>query len=256
MYSTAFRSRSSPGNTLALVSLHVSWRICDSNRLLLVGWTGAGKSSLSLALLRMIPTKGSVFFDGVDIGNFNLDALRNSITVIPQQPELMSGTIRQNLDPFEEHDDATLNACWQSAGLHDVDEGVGNGLDASVSSGGTNFSLGQRQIIALARAIVRRSKVYVLDEATASVDYETDAAIQEAIATEFDGLTLIVVAHRLQAIMTTDRIMVLDGGRAVEFDTPQALLEKGGRFREMVDGSGDATVLYEMAARQKGGQKY
>lgn len=130
-----------------------------------VGRTGAGKSSLSLALLRMIPTTGKVYYDGVDTGKLNLDALRSNITIIPQQPELLSATLRQNLDPFEEHDDATLNACLRSSGLFslqkDDDEGK-IGLDSSVMSGGSNFSLGQRQIIALARAMVRRSKVYIL----------------------------------------------------------------------------------------------
>jgi len=201
----------------------------------------------------MIPTTGKVFFDGIDIASINLDVLRNNITIIPQQPELISGTLRQNLDPFGEHDDATLNACLRSAGLFDLqteDDEDKIGLDSSVVSGGTNFSLGQRQIIALARAMVRRSKVYLLDEATASVDYKTDAAIQEVIATEFNEMTLIIVAHRLQTIMTADKILVLDAGKVVEFDTPQALLAKEGAFKALVDGSGDRDLLYEMTKRR------
>lgn len=201
----------------------------------------------------MIPTTGSVYFDGVDISTINLEALRNNITIIPQQPELMSGTLRQNLDPFEEHDDATLNACLRSAGLFNLqseDDEDKIGLDTTVSSGGTNFSLGQRQIIALARAMARRSKVYLLDEATASVDYKTDTAIQEVIATEFEDMTLIIVAHRLQTIMTADKILVLDAGKVVEFDTPRALLAKDGTFKALVDGSGDKDLLYEMASRK------
>ncbi|KAG8900334.1 hypothetical protein FRC00_013442 [Tulasnella sp. 408] len=233
----------------------ISFEIKSGEHVGVVGRTGAGKSSLSLSLLRMIPTTGTVFIDGVDTQKINLDSLRNNITIIPQQPDLISGTLRYNLDPFVEHDDAELNACLRSAGLfnlqsEDNEEKVG--LDSEVASGGTNFSLGQRQIIALARAMVRRSKIYLLDEATASVDYKTDTAIQEAIATEFNDMTLIIVAHRLQTIMNADKILVLDAGRVVEFDTPQALLAKGGsRFKALVDGSGDKDALYELA-RKKG----
>lgn len=135
-----------------------------------VGRTGAGKSSLSLAILRLIPTAGRMYYDGIDTGSINLDALRNNITIIPQQPELVSGTLRQNLDPFEEHDDATLNSCLRSSGFFSVQDDEGSnlkvGLDAIVTSGGANFSVGQRQIIALARAMVRRSKVYILGRRT------------------------------------------------------------------------------------------
>ncbi|KAG8995370.1 hypothetical protein FRB90_000200, partial [Tulasnella sp. 427] len=234
----------------------ISFEIKSGEHVGVVGRTGAGKSSLSLSLLRMIPTTGSVFFDGVDTQKINLDSLRNNITIIPQQPELISGTLRYNLDPFGEHDDADLNACLRSAGLFNLqkdDDEDKIGLDTEVASGGTNFSLGQRQIIALARAMVRRSKIYLLDEATASVDYKTDAAIQEAIATEFNDMTLIIVAHRLQTIMNADKILVLDAGRVVEFDTPQALLaHDDSRFKALVDGSGDKEALYELA--QKKGQ--
>lgn len=198
----------------------------------------------------MIPTSGQVFLDGRDISGVNLEALRRNVTIIPQQPELMSGTLRQNLDPFEEHDDATLNDCLRSAGLYSLQSESDSDritLDTVVASGGSNFSLGQRQIIALARAMARRSKLYILDEATASVDYKTDAAIQEAIATEFNDKTLIVVAHRLQTIMGADRILVLDAGKLAEFDTPKALLAKGGIFKTLVDGSGDKELLYQMA---------
>ncbi|KAG8926193.1 hypothetical protein FRC00_003145, partial [Tulasnella sp. 408] len=232
----------------------ISFEIMSGEHVGVVGRTGAGKSSLSLSLLRMIPTTGSVFFDGVDIQKINLDTLRNSITIIPQQPELISGTLRYNLDPFGEHDDAELNTCLRSAGLFNLqseDDEDNIGLDTEVASGGTNFSLGQRQIIALARAMVRKSKIYLLDEATASVDYKTDAAIQEAIGTEFNDMTLIIVAHRLQTIMTADKILVLDAGRVVEFNTPQALLAKdGSRFKALVDGSGDKDALYELASKK------
>ncbi|KAG9012419.1 hypothetical protein FRB94_006034 [Tulasnella sp. JGI-2019a] len=225
----------------------VTFEIKSGERVGVVGRTGAGKSSLSLALLRMIPTTGKVYYDDIETSKLNLDALRNNVTIIPQQPGLMSGTLRQNLDPFGEHDDAVLNSCLRTAGLFSLQEDDDEdkiGLDSSVASGGTNFSLGQRQIIALARAIVRRSKVYILDEATASVDYKTDSAIQEVIASEFNDITLIIIAHRLQTIMSSDKILVLDAGKVVEFDSPAALLKKDGMFKALVDGSSDRDVLY------------
>ncbi|KAG8928379.1 hypothetical protein FRC02_006990 [Tulasnella sp. 418] len=234
----------------------ISFEVKSGERVGVVGRTGAGKSSLSLALLQMIPTTGSVYLDGVRTDKINLEALRNSITIIPQQPELMSGTLRQNLDPFEEHDDAALNDALRSAGLFNLQSELTSdedriGLDTVITSGGSNFSVGQRQIIALARAMVRQSKVYILDEATASVDYATDAAIQQVIATEFNDRTLIIVAHRLQTVMGSDKVLVLDAGKVIEFDTPANLLEKeGGSFKALVDGSGDREALYEIARRK------
>ncbi|KAG8864750.1 hypothetical protein FRB96_003335 [Tulasnella sp. 330] len=233
----------------------LSFEIRSGERVGVVGRTGAGKSSLVLAFLRMIPTTGKVFYDDVDISEINLDALRNNITSIPQQPELMSGSLRQNLDPFGEHDDATLNGCLRSSGLFELqqeDDENKISLDTDISSGGANLSVGQRQIIALARAMVRRSKVYILDEATASVDYKTDIAIQEAILKEFNDATLIIIAHRLQTIMSANKILVLDGGNVVEFDSPVALLSKEGAFKAMVDGSSDREALYELIKGRRG----
>ncbi|KAG8875180.1 hypothetical protein FRB98_008049 [Tulasnella sp. 332] len=172
-----------------------------------VGWgrTGVGKSSLSLAFLRMIPTTGKLFYDGVDTSEINLDALRNNITIIPQQPELMSGSLRQNL--VSEKDDENK--------IH---------LDTEVTSGGTSFSVGQRQIVALARAMKTYLFAALPDEATASVDYKTDAAIQRGHRQGvFNDTTLIIIAHRLQTIMTSDKILVLDAGNVVEFDSPRWL---------------------------------
>ncbi|KAG8864754.1 hypothetical protein FRB96_003340 [Tulasnella sp. 330] len=183
----------------------LNFEIKPGERVGVVGGTGAGKSPLSLAFLRMIPTTGKVLIDGVDTASINLNALRSSVTIIPQQPELMSGTLRKNLDPFREHDDAMLNSCLQSSGLFSLQEGEKEnkiGLDTSISSGGANFSVGQRQIIAMARAM-------------------TDIALQEAVANEFNDSTLIIIVHRLQTIMTADKILVLDAGKVIEFQVPR-----------------------------------
>ncbi|KAF8307176.1 P-loop containing nucleoside triphosphate hydrolase protein [Clavulina sp. PMI_390] len=227
---------------------NISFNCSSGEKVGIVGRTGSGKSSLTLAILRLIPTQGDVLYDGISTKKLNLDALRLNITIIPQQPELMSGSIRQNLDPFEEHDDAELNDALRSSGLFNLQEDLPIeeriNLDTMVGTSGGNFSLGQRQIIALARALVRRSKILILDEATASMDHKTDALIQTSLRTQFKDCTVLTIAHRLQTIMDSDKILVLDSGNLAEFDSPSELLAREGSiFREMVDGSGDGETL-------------
>lgn len=230
----------------------VSFHIQSGHRVGVVGRTGSGKSSLTLSLLRCIPTEGEMFYDGVETHAVNLDALRSNVTIIPQVPELLAGSLRENLDPAGQHDDAALNDALRSAGLFalqsDMDEGRIT-LDSTISSGGGNLSVGQRQILALARALVRGSKVLILDEATSAIDYQTDNIIQESLRQNLPSdVTLITVAHRLQTIMDSDKIMVLDAGRLVEFASPTELLQKrGGILKSLVDESGDRDKLYAMA---------
>ncbi|KAF8515052.1 ATP-binding cassette transporter [Hysterangium stoloniferum] len=231
---------------------NISFEIKSGERIGVVGHTGSGKSSLTLSLLRCIPTDGQVLFDGLATSSINLNALRSSITIIPQVPELLSGTLRENLDPFSEHSDATLNDALRSAGLFKLQEhGEKTSsimLDSAISGGGRNLSVGQRQILALARAILRRSKLLILDEATSAIDYATDSIIQNTLRKALKDVTLITVAHRLQTIMDADKIVVLDTGNMVEFDTPNNLLKKdGGYLKSFVDESGDRAALYEMA---------
>ncbi|KAJ4466287.1 P-loop containing nucleoside triphosphate hydrolase protein [Lentinula aciculospora] len=235
----------------------LSFHVRSGERIGVVGRTGSGKSSLTLSLLRCIYTSGDIFYDGLSINRVNLDALRSNITIIPQIPELISGSLRENLDPFEEHDDLMLNDALKSAGLQALQEDVAAKdritLDTMISSGGNNFSLGQRQIIALARAIVRGSKLLILDEATSAIDYKTDGIIQSSLRNQLNvDVTLITIAHRLQTIMDADRIMVLDSGSIVEFDSPLALLEiPEGHLRALVDQSHDRDILVRIAQKSR-----
>ncbi|VDB89909.1 unnamed protein product [Peniophora sp. CBMAI 1063] len=232
----------------------ISFHVKSGERVGIVGRTGSGKSSLTLSLLRCIFTEGDVYYDGVNTANLNLDVLRTNVTIIPQVPELLSGTLRENLDPFGEHDDAVLNSALRASGLFSLQSETDDGritLDSQISSGGGNLSVGQRQILALARALVRGSKLLILDEATSSIDYETDTIIQSSLRNELGGdVTLLTVAHRLQTIMDADKIMVLDAGRIVEFDSPRVLVKKeGGFFKSLVDESGDKDALYAMISK-------
>ncbi|KZV74802.1 P-loop containing nucleoside triphosphate hydrolase protein [Peniophora sp. CONT] len=243
-------ARYSMGGPLVLKDL--SFEVKSGERVGIVGRTGSGKSSLTLSLLRAIPTDGHIFYDGVDTSATNLDALRSNITIIPQVPEMLSGTLRENLDPFNEHDDATLNGALRSAGLTALQGADDEGkitLDTPIAASGGNLSVGQRQILALARALVRGSKLLILDEATSSIDYKTDTIIQKSLRTELGGdVTLLIVAHRLQTIMDADKVMVLDAGRIVEFDAPRVLLARsGGYFKALVDESADKEALYAVA---------
>jgi len=230
----------------------ISFHVRSGERVGIVGRTGSGKSSLTLALLRCIYTEGTVHYDGIPTASLNLDALRSNITIIPQMPELLSGTLRHNLDPFDQYDDATLNSALRAAGLFSLQEEMEEGrlvLDSVISSGGSNLSVGQRQILALARAIVRDSKLLILDEATSAIDYKTDTVIQASLRNELKpDVTVITVAHRLQTILDSDKIMVLDEGHIVEFDAPKVLLKNPkGKLRALVDESGDKDNLYAMA---------
>ncbi|KAJ7838629.1 hypothetical protein B0H14DRAFT_2788979 [Mycena olivaceomarginata] len=225
---------------------NISFNIKAGERVGVVGRTGSGKSSLTLALLRCILTEGTVHYDGIPTSSLNLEALRTNITIIPQVPELLAGSLRSNLNILSHFDDVALNDALRVAGLSALQDEMEEGkltLDSEIAAGGTNLSVGQRQIIALARAIVRGSKLLILDE-----DYKTDAIIQGSLRTELPrDTTLLTVAHRLMTIMDADKIVVLDAGRIVEFDSPKVLLKnKNGIFRALVEESSDKGVLYGM----------
>ncbi|KAI9369385.1 P-loop containing nucleoside triphosphate hydrolase protein [Aspergillus egyptiacus] len=287
----------------------LTFTVENNQRVGVVGRTGAGKSSLTLALFRFLEARrGRILIDGLDISCLSLQSLRSRLAIIPQDPVLFSGTVRSNLDPFNEHTDLELYNALERVHLlsfsdtstlassadptspstnlkpdHDPlsqsatlpcsssssssttphkpppltptpnQNPTGNPitLTTPISTGGTNLSQGQRQLLCLARAIITRPRIMILDEATSAVDMETDALIQQSIRSEFgrrgSDSSLLVVAHRLSTIADFDRILVLDDGRAVEFGRPADLLEiEGGVFKNLVERSGERAVVEGM----------
>ncbi|EGN97738.1 hypothetical protein SERLA73DRAFT_111068 [Serpula lacrymans var. lacrymans S7.3] len=230
----------------------LSMSIKPGEKIGIVGRTGAGKSSIMTALFRIVELEsGCISIDGVDISSVGLMKLRSGLSIIPQEAFLFSGTLRSNLDPFELYDDAKLwDALKRSYLVEPSKESLPEdtldekapvarfNLDSPIDEEGNNLSVGQRSLVSLARALVNDTKVLILDEATASVDYETDRKIQETIMTEFKDRTILCIAHRLRTIISYDRICVLDGGRIAEFDTPSTLYSiPNSIFREMCDHS-------------------
>ncbi|XP_044496376.1 ABC transporter C family member 2-like isoform X4 [Mangifera indica] len=224
----------------------LSFTVSPSEKVGIVGRTGAGKSSMLNALFRIVEIeRGRIMIDDCDVAKFGLADLRKGLSIIPQSPVLFSGTVRFNLDPFSEHNDADLWEALERAYLKDVIRKNSFGLDAEVSERGENFSVGQRQLLSLARALLRRSKILVLDEATAAVDVRTDALIQRTIREEFRSCTMLIIAHRLNTIIDSDCILVLDGGQVVEHDKPEALLlREESAFATMVQSTGPANAQY------------
>ncbi|XP_050048216.1 multidrug resistance-associated protein 1 [Dermacentor andersoni] len=210
---------------LDLIIKDITVSVHPGEKVGIVGRTGAGKSSLMLSLFRIIePAQGTILIDGVDVTKIGLHDLRSKLTIIPQDPILFSGTVRTNLDPFKSKSDEEIWAALELSHLKTFISGLDRGLEHEVQEGGENLSVGQRQLLCLARALLRKSKVLVLDEATAAVDMETDELIQQTIRREFAGSTILTIAHRLNTILDYDRILVLEQGRVAEFDTPASLL--------------------------------
>ncbi|KAG0213298.1 Multidrug resistance-associated protein 1 [Mortierella sp. GBA43] len=274
-YSTRYREG------LDLVVKDISIDIQPSESIGIVGRTGAGKSSLALALFRIVeaansywakasdniesPTSdstattptidqggtgdheeeeldgGRIEIDGIDISKVGLEDLRKSISIIPQDPILFAGTVRDNLDPFQEQDDASLWEALGQSNLKDHISSLPGGLEHEVSQNGENFSVGQRSLMCLARALLRKTKILIMDEATAAVDVETDELIQNTIRDVFQGIrktTVLTIAHRIKTVMDSDKILVLDQGRVLEFESPDVLLQVQ---------AGQETLFYQLA---------
>ncbi|VIO86166.1 multidrug resistance related protein 1, putative [Brugia malayi] len=227
-------------DNLEFVLKGISATIHPAEKIGIVGRTGAGKSSLTLALFRIIEAdSGRILIDGEDISKISLDNLRSKLTIVPQDPVVFSGTLRMNLDPFGHFDDALLWNALRTAHLDSLVHSFPNKLEHKLSEGGENISVGQRQLLCLARAVLRMSQILILDEAAASVDMETDALIQKTIRERFSHCTVLTIAHRLHTVMDSDRILVLENGYIREFDTPRKLLDDpDSLFRAMMKESG------------------
>ncbi|XP_068628827.1 ATP-binding cassette sub-family C member 4-like [Battus philenor] len=211
-----------------------------------VGRTGAGKSSLIAALFRLSKIDGNIKIDGLDTSGIGKSVFRSKISIIPQEPVLFSATLRYNLDPFDLYSDDEI---WKALEQIELKDAI-PALDFKVSEGGANFSVGQRQLVCLARAILRSNNLLVMDEATANVDPQTDVLIQKTIRREFATCTVLTIAHRLNTIMDSDRVLVMDKGQVIEFDYPyRLLLNPNSKFSSMVNETGDKmkNTLFEIA---------
>lgn len=214
---------------------NLNFSIKSKEKVGILGRTGAGKSSLITALFMLNSIEGDILIDQINTKDIQLQYLRSKISIIPQEPILFSGSLRSNLDPFE---DFTNDALWKALEEVELKQTVSdlpNGLEHQILEGGRNFSVGQRQLLCLARALIRKNKILVIDEATANVDNKTDELIQKTIRRKFVNCTVLTIAHRLHTIMDSDKILVMDGGRIVEFGHPYKLLQKeGGVFYDLV----------------------
>lgn len=262
-YSTRYRE----GMDLVLRS--ISFKVEGGQKIGIVGRTGAGKSSLTLALFRMIEAAnsewaratsnnsnqdledlaneedqldgGKIVIDNIDISTLGLTDLRKNLSIIPQEPVLFAGTVRENLDPFGELEDVVLWEALERSYLKSVIAALPGGLLFQVAQNGENFSVGQKSLICLARALLKKTKILVLDEATSAVDVETDELIQKTIRTEFKDRTVLTIAHRIKTVMDSDKILVLNHGRVIEFDSPKVLLkDESSLFNKLAKRAGEA----------------
>uniref|UniRef100_A0A9J8BBY1 Si:ch211-221f10.2 n=1 Tax=Cyprinus carpio carpio TaxID=630221 RepID=A0A9J8BBY1_CYPCA len=222
---------------LPLVLKNLSFSVLPEETVGIVGRTGSGKSSLGVALFRLVElSRGSIIIDGVNIAHIGLEDLRSKLSVIPQEPVLFIGTVRSNLDPWDQYTDAQIWEALEKTHIKDMVSRLPNSLHSEVTDNGENFSVGERQLLCVARALLRHSKILLLDEATAAIDTETDRLIQDTIRSSFSGCSTLVIAHRLNTVLNCDRIMVLDQGQILEFDTPSKLLaNENSRFRAMME---------------------
>ncbi|XP_036811566.1 canalicular multispecific organic anion transporter 2 isoform X4 [Oncorhynchus mykiss] len=224
---------------LELVLKNLTLSVKGGEKIGIVGRTGAGKSSMTLCLFRLLEAAGGeITIDGVKISEIGLHDLRSKLTIIPQEPVLFSGSLRMNLDPFERYSDGEV---WKALELSHLNKFVSNQpakLELECSEGGENLSVGQRQLVCLARALLRKTRILILDEATAAIDLETDDLIQSTIRTQFEDCTVFTIAHRLNTIMDYTRVLVLDKGQIAEFDTPTNLLFRRGIFYGMAKDAG------------------
>ncbi|KAJ0005574.1 hypothetical protein NQD34_015468 [Periophthalmus magnuspinnatus] len=238
----------SPSKPLVLKNLNITFS--SREKVGIVGRTGAGKSSLISALFRLAEPEGRIMIDGVLTSEIGLHTLRQKMSIIPQDPVLFTGTMRKNLDPFSQHTDEDLWNALQEVQMKVVVEELPSKLETLLSEAGANFSVGQRQLVCLARAILRKNRILIIDEATANVDPRTDSLIQQTIRDKFQECTVLTIAHRLHTIIDCDKILVLDAGRIQEYDEPHVLLQnRHSLLYQMVQQTGraGATALLHTA---------
>lgn len=233
-YSTKYR------DDLDLVLKDITTTIHGGEKVGIVGRTGAGKSSLTLAMFRLVePVSGSIMIDGEDLSRMGLHDCRSKLTILPQDPVLFSGSLKMNLDPQDQHSDEDIWQALEHAHLKDFLLDSSQNLEFDCGEGGQNLSIGQRQLVCLARSLLKNTKLLILDEATAAIDLETDDLIQHTIHKTFRDCTVITIAHRLHTVINYDRIMVLDEGEIREFDTPDRLLQNTeGLFYQLAQDAG------------------
>ena len=222
-YSVKYR----PNTPLVLKNLNLE--INPKEKIGVVGRTGSGKSTLCLCLFRLLEAdKGKINIDDIDISSIGLEMLRKNLTIIPQEPTLIEGTLRENVDPTENYSDEKIIEVLKEVGLDDFLEG--KNLEYKIENNGNNISIGEKQLICIARALIKKSKIILMDEATANIDYKTETFLQNSINKELKDCTVITIAHRIKTIINYDRILVLNNGEIVEFDSPQNLLDKKDYF--------------------------
>jgi ATP-binding cassette subfamily C (CFTR/MRP) protein 4 len=222
----------------------ISFTINAGEKIGIVGRTGAGKTSLISALFRLADChEGYIYIDEINTATLGLHQLRGNISIIPQEPVLFSGTMRKNLDPFDDYTDDVLWKALEEVELQEAVAELPGGLSAAISEGGSNFSVGQRQLVCLARAIVRNNRILLLDEATANVDPKTDALIQSTIRRKFAPYTVLTIAHRLHTVMDSDRVLVMEAGFVAEYAPPCELLaNSNSMFSRLAAESGSSNV--------------
>ena len=212
-------------NDTEMVLKNINFHLKPGEHLGIVGRTGSGKTTISLCLFRIMEAySGKIYIDGVDISKVGLKKLRESITIIPQDSTLMNGTLRYNIDPIKTYSDKEIIYVMKKIGFDYIINQNKDGLDQNISENGSNLSMGEKQLICITRAILRKSKIIVLDEATASIDYKTEEIIQNALNEILSTSTMISIAHRIKTVMNANKILVLENGEIIEFDTPKNLL--------------------------------
>ena len=198
----------------------------------MVGRTGSGKSTLCLCIFRILEANsGKILIDNYDISKICLENLRKNLTIIPQEPTLVEGSVRENIDPSNSSNDTEINEVIKEVGLEEFMSD--KNLDYIITENGSNISIGEKQLICIARALLKKSKIIIMDEATANIDYKTETVLQNSINKGMKDCTVITIAHRIKTIINYDKIMVLNNGEMVEFDTPKNLIEKKGLFYQL-----------------------